>query len=69
MVRIGPNVQTTRNTLHDITLEISTRGINVALEATSHRWTTSTIDWDEWDRMVAWVEWRRKVLVAESKSN
>lgn len=54
------NIRTFPNDYHDIELYVSdSNGVVLELKATERHYRTSFISWSEWDRLVAWVEWRR----------
>ena len=53
---------------HPLVVGIRESGIEIQLEGDRRvrNWETGTINWAEWDRTVAWVEWRRRELEVSS---
>lgn len=48
---------------HDARLDISSNGVYLSLvSGAGWEYRYGTIAWDEWDRITAWVDWRRKEL-------
>ncbi|MDO8672743.1 MAG: hypothetical protein Q7O66_15130 [Dehalococcoidia bacterium] len=54
---------------HPVTVGIPGDGITITLEGNGISWATHKIVWSQWDRLVAWVEWRRREIEQQSVPN
>ena len=57
--KYGPNTKFLKNPIHNAQVEVGGLGVNITLLGEGVTWGTGYISWLEWERLAAWVEWRR----------